>query len=230
MADRIAAESAEPRLRVIPIIELGLLALFAVLPLLIGDFLIIIATRMVILAMLAISFDLCWGYSGIMSFGQALFFGMAGLRRSTARQQGGLRPTVGRGPDRDAGRLGRGVPDRLVPAARQAHADHHLRGARHAHSLVRRRAAGRGLAMGRRRQRPFGLGLLSRSAATSWSPAWFSTISRSVSCSRSTWLPLPGPLAVRAGARGHAPERARGSPSSATRSRSSRCWCSRSPV
>ena len=28
--------------------------------------------------MLAISFDLCWGYSGIMSFGQALFFGMAG--------------------------------------------------------------------------------------------------------------------------------------------------------
>jgi len=31
-----------------------------------------------ILAMLAISFDLCWGYSGIMSFGQALFFGVSG--------------------------------------------------------------------------------------------------------------------------------------------------------
>jgi branched-chain amino acid transport system permease protein len=28
--------------------------------------------------MLAISFDLCWGLSGIMSFGQALFFGVAG--------------------------------------------------------------------------------------------------------------------------------------------------------
>jgi branched-chain amino acid transport system permease protein len=28
--------------------------------------------------MLGISFDLCWGYSGIMSFGQALFFGAAG--------------------------------------------------------------------------------------------------------------------------------------------------------
>jgi len=66
------------RLRVIPLVELALLALFALLPLLIGDFLIIIATRMVILAMLAISFDLCWGYSGIMSFGQGLFFGMAG--------------------------------------------------------------------------------------------------------------------------------------------------------
>jgi branched-chain amino acid transport system permease protein len=33
---------------------------------------------MVILAILAISFDLCWGYSGIMSFGQGLFFGIAG--------------------------------------------------------------------------------------------------------------------------------------------------------
>src|SRR5262249_8836162 len=28
--------------------------------------------------MLALSFDLCWGWSGIMSFGQALFFGVAG--------------------------------------------------------------------------------------------------------------------------------------------------------
>jgi branched-chain amino acid transport system permease protein len=29
-------------------------------------------------SILAISFDLCWGYSGIMSFGQALFFGVPG--------------------------------------------------------------------------------------------------------------------------------------------------------
>ncbi len=29
-------------------------------------------------ALLALSFDLVWGYSGIMSFGQALFFGVAG--------------------------------------------------------------------------------------------------------------------------------------------------------
>ena len=33
---------------------------------------------MLILSLLAISFDLCWGFSGIMSFGQALFFGVAG--------------------------------------------------------------------------------------------------------------------------------------------------------
>jgi branched-chain amino acid transport system permease protein len=31
-----------------------------------------------ILGLIAISFDLVWGYAGIMSFGQALFFGMAG--------------------------------------------------------------------------------------------------------------------------------------------------------
>ena len=76
MTDR--NRGAGRRLRAIPLVELALLALFALLPFLIGDFLIIIATRMVILAMLAISFDLCWGYSGIMSFGQGLFFGMAG--------------------------------------------------------------------------------------------------------------------------------------------------------
>jgi branched-chain amino acid transport system permease protein len=37
-----------------------------------------LATNVLILSMLAISFDLCWGLSGIMSFGQALFFGVAG--------------------------------------------------------------------------------------------------------------------------------------------------------
>jgi branched-chain amino acid transport system permease protein len=31
-----------------------------------------------ILGLLALSFDLVWGYAGILSFGQALFFGMAG--------------------------------------------------------------------------------------------------------------------------------------------------------
>ncbi len=76
MPERIGGASL--RRPVLPIVEAALLALLALLPFLIGDFLVIITTRMVILAMLAISFDLCWGYSGIMSFGQALFFGMAG--------------------------------------------------------------------------------------------------------------------------------------------------------
>ena len=36
------------------------------------------ATRVFILGLLALSFDLVWGYAGILSFGQALFFGVAG--------------------------------------------------------------------------------------------------------------------------------------------------------
>ena len=40
--------------------------------------LITLMTNMMILSILAISFDMCWGFSGIMSFGQALFFGVSG--------------------------------------------------------------------------------------------------------------------------------------------------------
>jgi branched-chain amino acid transport system permease protein len=42
------------------------------------DYLTVFVTRVFILALLALSFDLAWGYSGIMSFGQALFFGAGG--------------------------------------------------------------------------------------------------------------------------------------------------------
>ncbi|MEQ9643292.1 MAG: branched-chain amino acid ABC transporter permease [Alphaproteobacteria bacterium] len=61
-----------------PIIEVVLLVALIGTPLVVNDFHTIIITRMIILGMLAISFDLCWGYSGIMTFGQALFFGMSG--------------------------------------------------------------------------------------------------------------------------------------------------------
>src|SRR5438874_1717308 len=45
---------------------------------LLQDYLTVFATRVIILALFALSFDLVWGYAGIMSFGQALFFGSAG--------------------------------------------------------------------------------------------------------------------------------------------------------
>jgi branched-chain amino acid transport system permease protein len=64
--------------RVIPIVEIFLLILLIIIPLFVGDFLTVIITRMLILGLLAISFELCWGYSGIMTFGQGLFFGMGG--------------------------------------------------------------------------------------------------------------------------------------------------------
>ncbi|NWL72282.1 branched-chain amino acid ABC transporter permease, partial [Bradyrhizobium elkanii] len=57
----------------------GLVLLIAlVLPWGLQDYLTVFATRVVILALFALSFDLVWGYAGIMSFGQALFFGAAG--------------------------------------------------------------------------------------------------------------------------------------------------------
>lgn len=73
--------SRPPRVgRVLLTIEIAVLAVAAVAPLLLASRpeLITLATNILILSLLAISFDLCWGYSGIMSFGQALFFGVAG--------------------------------------------------------------------------------------------------------------------------------------------------------
>jgi branched-chain amino acid transport system permease protein len=73
-----APSPARKRLKVLPIVELVLLVVLIALPAFVQDFHVVIVTRMLILAMLAVSFDMCWGYSGIMTFGQALFFGIAG--------------------------------------------------------------------------------------------------------------------------------------------------------
>lgn len=64
----------------LPAIEIASLAVAVVAPLVLDSRpeLVTLATNILILSLLAISFDLCWGYSGIMSFGQALFFGVAG--------------------------------------------------------------------------------------------------------------------------------------------------------
>ena len=63
---------------VIPILEIVLFAVFTAAPIALEDYMTVFLTRVLILALLALSFDLVWGYSGIMSFGQALFFGTAG--------------------------------------------------------------------------------------------------------------------------------------------------------
>ena len=72
--------SSAPRFGILPIVEAVTLAgiLLAPFALWSRPELITLATNVLILALLGISFDLCWGYSGIMSFGQALFFGVAG--------------------------------------------------------------------------------------------------------------------------------------------------------
>ncbi|MEO7245018.1 MAG: branched-chain amino acid ABC transporter permease [Rubrivivax sp.] len=66
--------------RVLPIVEAATLVAALAVPFVFSGRtdLITLATNVLILSLLTISFDLCWGLSGIMSFGQALFFGVAG--------------------------------------------------------------------------------------------------------------------------------------------------------
>jgi branched-chain amino acid transport system permease protein len=64
--------------RAIPLLELLAIVVFAAMPAMLEYFWLVFMTRVLIVALLALSFDLVWGYAGIMSFGQALFFGSAG--------------------------------------------------------------------------------------------------------------------------------------------------------
>ena len=75
--------SRSRRLQVLPIIEITVLVIGALLPLVLKDYLTVYATRVLILCLFALSFDLVWGYAGIMSFGQAVFFGTAGYSSSS---------------------------------------------------------------------------------------------------------------------------------------------------
>lgn len=72
------APLTKPRRALLPIIELVMLSVFLLLPLVLQDYLTVFMTRVLILCLFALSFDLVWGYAGIMSFGQAVFFGSAG--------------------------------------------------------------------------------------------------------------------------------------------------------
>lgn len=69
-----------PGLPVLPAVEAVVLVLLIMAPVVLAERteLVTLMTNVLILSMLAISFDLCWGFCGIMSFGQALFFGVAG--------------------------------------------------------------------------------------------------------------------------------------------------------
>src|SRR6266566_7216757 len=78
MAESAAAGQAGSGRKVLPIVESVVLVAALVAPLVLQDYLTVFATRVIILALFALSFDLVWGYAGIMSFGQALFFGSAG--------------------------------------------------------------------------------------------------------------------------------------------------------
>ena len=83
MSHTISSQSTAPgslatTKRVLPWIETTLLVLFIVLPAFLEFFWVVTVTRIFILSLLALSFDLVWGYAGILSIGQAMFFGIAG--------------------------------------------------------------------------------------------------------------------------------------------------------
>jgi branched-chain amino acid transport system permease protein len=73
-----AIPKVQMELRDLASIELVTLAALMVLPALSSGYLVVFATRVLILCIFAVSFDLLWGCAGIMSFGQALFFGAGG--------------------------------------------------------------------------------------------------------------------------------------------------------
>ena len=77
---RGAGRRATRSRRLLPVVELATLAALIAAPWVLAERaeLVTLMTNIMILSLLAISFDLCWGFSGIMSFGQALFFGGAG--------------------------------------------------------------------------------------------------------------------------------------------------------
>ena len=74
----------------IPVLELAFLAVGLVLPAALDHFWIVLATRIVLLCLPALSFDLLWGYSGIMSFGQALFYGTAAYSAALLARDAGI--------------------------------------------------------------------------------------------------------------------------------------------
>ncbi len=84
------SDMTAPRRRVIPYIEGVLLIVFLALPLAMDDFWVLFITRVFILGLLALSFDLVWGYAGILSFGQALFFGVAGYSCALLATKAGI--------------------------------------------------------------------------------------------------------------------------------------------
>jgi branched-chain amino acid transport system permease protein len=69
--------AAPKRRRAFVVVEGAALLAALLAPFALSDYLVVYATRVLILCLFALSFDLVWGYAGLLSFGQALFFGGA---------------------------------------------------------------------------------------------------------------------------------------------------------
>lgn len=78
MATQTLGMSSARRLPALPAVEAAVLVLLLVAPPLLTTFQVSFMTRVLLLVMFALSFDLIWGFGGIFSLGQAVFFGWGG--------------------------------------------------------------------------------------------------------------------------------------------------------
>ncbi|ABE37114.1 branched-chain amino acid transport system / permease component family protein [Paraburkholderia xenovorans LB400] len=80
--------------RIIPRLQWAALVVAVVVPFVLSDYLTVFATKVLILSLLALSFDLVWGYAGILSFGQALFFGGGGYVAAVLARDYGVNAAI----------------------------------------------------------------------------------------------------------------------------------------
>lgn len=99
MSDALAASlprRAKVRYRaaVLAVLALGALALVIFGPIFLDRFSINVLTRSMIYAILAITVDLLWGFAGILTFGQAAFFGVGAYATAMLLTHIGSSPTL----------------------------------------------------------------------------------------------------------------------------------------
>jgi branched-chain amino acid transport system permease protein len=73
----------------------GLLVAAAVVPLLAGEFVLFLGATVLALGLYGAAFDLLYGYTGLLSFGHAVFFGVGGYAATYATADYGQGPVVG---------------------------------------------------------------------------------------------------------------------------------------
>ncbi|MBY3127153.1 ATP-binding cassette domain-containing protein [Rhizobium laguerreae] len=84
------------KLRLVLLLALALTALLLIVfgPMFLGRFSLNVLTRSMIYAMLAITVDLLWGYTGVLTFGQAAFFGVGAYATAMVLTHIGASPVL----------------------------------------------------------------------------------------------------------------------------------------
>ncbi|MFF0923359.1 ATP-binding cassette domain-containing protein [Rhizobium leguminosarum] len=84
------------KLRLVLLLALALTALLLIVfgPMFLGRFSLNVLTRSMIYAMLAVTVDLLWGYTGVLTFGQAAFFGVGAYATAMVLTHIGASPAL----------------------------------------------------------------------------------------------------------------------------------------